>query len=100
MGASDGTEVEEYVQTCSAETCASWNKLVEWARVKHGHSLDRITRAAASGSAPRMLWDAGGQPKPPPAKAPAEQAQLPASKKRRGANVEEKEMAQRRKAAA
>ena len=100
LTASDDTEVEEYVQTCSTETCASWNKLVEWARVKHGHSLDRITRAAASGSAPRMRWDAGGQPKPPPAKAQAEQAQLPASKKRRGANVEEKEMTQRRKAAA
>lgn len=99
LTASKDTEVVDHVKASSDEEQASWNKLVEWAHAKHGQALDRISRAAASGQAPRMRLSTSSQSPQPPTTATATLAPLPASKRRRVTDLQATERAQRRRAA-
>ena len=96
LTASTDAEVEANIPTEQKE---AWDKLVQWATAKHEHILDRISRDAASGHAPRMRLGSDDLPAPPP---PARMAPapLPASKRRRVVDVPAAEQLKRQRAAA
>ena len=99
LTASLDAEVAAHIQGCSEEQTVAWDRLVQWAKAKHGHTLDRISRDAASGQAPRMRLGSGDQLVPPPPERTAP-APLPASKKRRVVDVQAAERLKRQRAAA